>query len=178
MKKLVLVFALLFSIIGFSQEKVVVPKTFEDIEQVMLPYVKDMLDGAKQGVDFVIQETPLVIQQYIYYEASKEILIILLGLGFLTFINRYITRQVLVKSVDIPTTSKHFITFISKGNNYWLKIDTGYGNTTWEQLVYYILKYIFVIVGSIIIITNIVDTIKVVFFPKLFLVENFIHLIT
>ena len=62
--------------------------------------------------------------------------------------------------------------------NRWLRYDKDSDDSsTAEEIFYMIFKYVSIIIGIIIVITNIVTFVKVTFFPKLYLVEKFIELI-
>lgn len=177
MKKLVLVFMMLLTTVTFAQEEKVVEKS---LEQTIKPYVEDLLEAVESGVKWGAQEIPIVIQQYLMFEAVYYGLIVLLGFLFLTRLRVVLCKLVLKKSTEKPDTSnlKSYIDFKEIIPGYWLRYDSDKDDQfTIEQVAYPFLKFGSFIAGGIIVITNITTFIKVAFFPKLYLVEKFIALI-
>lgn len=184
MKKLILVLALFVVSFGYTQETQTQPEPvkskFESFEQMITPYVKELLDFAKQGAELVVSETPVVIKQYLYFTATKYWLYILLGLAFMTIINRYLRNQWTRFSEEKPESGeKSYIDYKKVGTNRWLRIDTDNDDSvTYNQVLYHVSKYLMMVIGFIVVTSNIVTAIKVTFFPKLFLLEKFIHLVS
>ena len=104
MKKLLLIFAMLVSTLTFAQEKEVTTKK-TTIEETLQPYVEQLLEAAESGVKWGAEEIPVVIQQYVMFEAVYYGLVLLLGIGFLTFLRRAMVNLVLVKSKEEPSTN-------------------------------------------------------------------------
>lgn len=164
--------------LGYTQETTTAPEP--SFEQIIKPYVQKALDVVETGAQFVMDETPIVIQQYVMFEATRLWAIVLLGFLFITLIRYWATGQVLTKSSanKKPEGTKSYHDYIYKGFGRWLKVDTDKNDYSLHQVWYYILNYSSIIAGSIIIIANIISAIKVTFFPKLYLVEKFIYLVS
>jgi len=169
MRKLILVLALFMVSFGYSQEKTK-PPTFEEI---LTPYVEKLLNFAEQGAEFVVTEIPEVIQQYIYFEAVTDWIGVLLGIGFIFFIRTYIEKRFLIKSEEEPSDSN----YSEQGKGYWLK-DSSYGEPSLGQVGFYATRVVGLFMGVIMVSVYLTDAIKVTFFPKLFLLEKFIHLVS
>jgi hypothetical protein len=181
MKQVFLTLIFFITTLGYSQETQTttqVPQSVETLEEVLTPYVKKLLNAAEQGVEFIADETPLVVQQYLLFEASISWLWVFLGILFITFIKSWLSKQFLVKSDEKPQTSKGYHEFFNMGNNMWLKRDTDSADYSVVEIWYSISKYSSILIGFIIILCNITTAIKVTFFPKLFLVEKFITLVS
>lgn len=117
----------------------------ESFEDIIKPYVERILNAAETGIEYVAQETPIVVQQYLMFEAVKlwtgvfsGILIILLGW--------YIYYK-MKKTKDFYDGE------------------------------YYIPPIVGGLLGIPISAFNIFSAIKVTFFPKLYLVQEFITLL-
>lgn len=159
---------------GQSQEQ---SDTTESFEELIKPYLKKILDGIEMGAEFVIEQTPLVIQEYIMFEAVKCGLIVALGLFFL-FGSKVIRRRLFaVTSESMPTSKRDKIYYKKVGKNSWLRMCRG-EEETGESFGFYAFKWVFNIVGIILLLVNTLPFVKVAFFPKLFLLEKFIHLVT
>ena len=76
MKKLITIMMLLFTITSFSQETNEV-KTFEE---TITPYINKVLKGIEQGVEMASEEIPIILKQYIMYEAVTSWLLISLSI--------------------------------------------------------------------------------------------------
>ena len=104
MKRVILVVIMLIGFIGYSQEKSETETS--TIEEVVAPYLQKVLGAMETGANFVVAEAPDVIKQYLMYEAVTNWLMVLLSLGFLSFIRIYISNKFTVKSVEEPTSSR------------------------------------------------------------------------
>lgn len=51
----------------------------QSFEEITKPYVEKLLEGIEQGVEFGIQEIPLVLKEYLVFESIKYGIIILAG---------------------------------------------------------------------------------------------------
>lgn len=170
MKKLILFITLtLTSFVNlFAQEVKSDTKSFEEI---IAPYLIDLLELVDAGTHLLIETVPEVILQYIYYTAVIEWMYVLLGILFITLFRIIGQNQATVKSKEKPTGE----TYYKVGKTRWLK--ESYSDVTGQQVLYYGSKILFPLIGIIIFFTHLSDAIKVTFFPKLFLLETFIHLI-
>jgi hypothetical protein len=185
MKKVFLVLVLLFGLQSFAQESKV-DEVVDKVEAVkaaipdgftgaIKPYVLRLLENVDNGVDFIITETPIVIRQYLYFEATRLWLIVFLGLGLITFIRISIESLTLKYSIGKPEGKYYSIgkSLFNKKHK-WLR--EGYDATP-EEVFYYFIKYFSLIFGVVLILVNTLDAIKVSFFPKLYLVEQFIDIV-
>ena len=196
MKKLLLVLALFVTSIGYTQDSEIakeVTKQLElakqtttevkaqlsGIEDVVKPYVKDFLEATKDGAKFLAKETPLVIQEYVVFEAVSLGLILLLGLMLIFGARPLINIFVLKKSVEDPRKDSESRCFYyeKKGADKWLRRDGDSGDVSVEEVLYWVVPALGWLSGTIVILVHITDFVKVAFFPKLFLVEKFIELI-
>lgn len=145
MKKVLLILLLLVSFTSVAQES----KSFEE---TLTPYVEKILNGIEQGVEFAQEEIPIVLQQYVMYEAVFSWLLILIS-----FIILFISLKI--------------------GNilNNKAKKENFYGEK--EK---YVVGRVFSYVGGIftfllLFFVNISTAIQATFFPKLFLVKEFLN---
>lgn len=177
MKKVLLVLMMLATTLTFAQENT--KKVEKTLEETIQPYVEKLLEAAENGVKWGTQEIPIVIQQYIMFEVVYYALLLVLGFGFLTFIRRILINLILKKSQEDPKISKEkgYIYYKQVRPGYWLRCDSDAGDSTFEEVAYIFAKVLPLVVGFVLIVTNIVDFVKVAFFPKLYLVEKFIQLI-
>ena len=179
MKKLFLLVALLLSGLTFAQEEVK-EKAVTTFNDIVKEWVQKALPAIESGAEFVIEETPIVIRQYLMFEAVYYGLIVLLGLLFLNPIRKILCNLVLKKSDTDPKTDreKSHIVYLEVSPKKWLRTDgDADDHVTFEQVAHTILKIGSYIAGSVIILVNIITFIKAAFFPKLYLVEKFIELI-
>ena len=182
MKKVLVLLVMFVGLTSFSQEKEIVEAVKESptFMGVIQPYVVELLGSVETGVEFMVTEVPIVIKQYLYFEATRLWLMILLGISISTLIRGVVSNFLLIKSEEKPKglTAKSYIGYKPMGLNRWLKIDTDDdGSLTFEEVMYPLSKMLLILIGCAIILVNILDAIKVTFFPKLFLVEKFIHLV-
>lgn len=145
MKKVLLVLLLFVSFTSVAQES----KSFEE---TLTPYVENILSGIEQGVEFAQEEIPIVLQQYVVYEAVYSWLLILTG-----FIILFICFKV-----------------GNKLNNKIKKL--GYGEIEEGDVIGMIFSYLGGIVTFLLLFfINISTAIQATFFSKLFLVKEFLN---
>ena len=175
MKKVLLLLALFIGTFGYTQEA---QTTKQTLENMIKPYVADFLDATKKGAEFVVDETPLVIKEYIVFESVSRAIVLFIGIYLMLLMKPILTRVLLVKSEKSPESDddSHWVKWVEKKPSRWLKTDSD-GDWAFEQFVYTVLPPISAIVGVIIFLSNIFAFVKVTFFPKLFLVEKFFELI-
>jgi len=138
-------------------------------EQLILPYIENALNAVETGAQFVFDEAPDVIRQYVLFKAVEKwsgglfgVLIFIIGV----FI---IPHRLTFK--EEPEEGKY--KQIMGGR--WIK--EAHYDISLEEGLYYTILPIATIVGTFITLRGLMDAIKVTFFPKLYLVETFIHLI-
>ncbi len=165
MRKLVLLFAMLISTLTFAQEKVVEDKS--SIQDVIKPYLEKTLQTLEKGAELVIDEVPLVIKEYLMFEATLYGLALFLGV-MLLFLRKKIANMWKVKSVEKPDSS-----YKKLKEGRWLQDE--YSSPV--EAFYYVTKYGMSLAGILTFCLNVVPFIKVTFFPKIYLIEKFIQLI-
>lgn len=157
MKKIfTLIFMLGIVILSFGQETTldkVVKNGTEMVETikdngntfigVVKPYIKQLIQGVEQGVDIIITEIPVIIQQYVTFNSIIAWLFVLFGI------------ILIILGIIIP---KKFEDFFDKPGMilFFMTVSGG---------------------GIYLFISNIIIAIKTTWFPKLYLVEQFYHLI-
>ena len=150
-----------------TKEEIIRP-TFENI---IAPYIQDALNFTKKGAQFVFAEAPDVIRQYIMYTAVDRWLGVLFSI-FIVVLGTIIIPKRLT-FVEEPDDGFKYHTIL--GGRY---IRYEYSMPTIEEIGYWVSMILGAIAGPIIFFNNITDAIKVTFFPKLYLVETFINVIT
>jgi len=148
-----------------------------EILKIAKPYIEKLMRSAEKGVDFVVEETPVVIKQYLYFETIIYWLLILFAISLMTIIRYGVKTIFYVKSKDKPTSDKRHVDYRYVSRDNWLRYDADDNDFTYEQVLTLIIDILFTLIGIIIILVNISDAIKVTFFPKLYLFEQFVHLI-
>jgi len=139
-------------------------------EELMIQYVGELAEGIKTGTDMLVAEAPIVIQQYLMFEAVRAWFYV--GLAIITFILGFIIIPRVVTVKDKPEEGNYSKVF---GDRY---IDSGYNAPTIEEVTYYSSRVLGALIGIIMFFHHILDAIKVTFFPKLYLVETFINIMS
>lgn len=152
MRKLLTLVLLLSGGLLFSQEQQTEANN-KSFEEILKPYVERTLEGLEKGVEYASQEVPIVLKQYVLYEAVSSWLIVLVSLIILIWFWVYTIK----KWKDEESW------FYGKYDNPGIHI-TVVGGIVVTTLT----------IG--VIFSNIDTAIKATFFPKLFLVEKFIEL--
>lgn len=146
MKKILFIALLLIGSIGNAQELQVETQSFQD---VLKPYLERTLEGIEKGVEYASEEIPVVLEQYVLYEAITNWITVLSG--FILIIGSW------------------------KFAIWWSRTD----DFDWEKGEYAIpivvQGIIFNIWGIVNIICYFYDAILTTFFPKLFLVKEFLN---
>jgi len=142
----------------------------ESFEEMITPYVIDALEAVKNGTQFVFEEAPDVIRQYVMFAAVSAWSSVILGIAII-FIGVYVLpRRITTK--EKPSDSDSYRQILS---GRWIKYSSY--DVVIEDIIYYVANTVGYIIGTAIFLCNILDAIKITFFPKLYLVETFIHLI-
>lgn len=179
MKKLItiLIIAIAFGVTAQDSTATVYDQVKESattFEEAVAPYVQKLMRGVETGVDFAVRETPIVIQQYLVYEA------IFYWTWILVSISMVIGSWRLSKSTTNSAKKAYENTVISTELSAWEqghlrdKRDEDLEASKWGALVFFGITSV---VASVIFFFNIFSAIKVTFFPKLYLVQKFIDLI-
>ena len=170
MKKILLILFMLFSTITFAQEK-----SFED---VITPYVEQLAKGVETGVEFVKTEAPIVIQSYLTFEAVRYGSILLLGILFIIFARSVAEVFFTKTSTSEPKLNSNTYKYINIRGNKWLRTDCDNDmEMSLQQVLLFITKWGMVLTGITIISCNILTFIKITWFPKLYLIEQFLNII-
>lgn len=145
-------------------------KTFEE---AVAPYVQKLMQGVETGVDFAVRETPIVIQQFLVYKAIFYWTWVLISLTMIIGSWRIRARIIeTAKALFERTAIGEELTELEQGNLRWrrdMKLsDSKEIGTTLFAVVSLVATLIFFI--------NIFSAIRVTFFPKLYLVQEFINL--
>jgi len=143
-------------------------------EDLMIQYVGELAEGIKSGTDMLVTEAPIVIQQYLMFEAVRAwfqvgIAIIVFILGFI-IIPRTVTEKVKPEKESYGPSYRKTL-----GGRY---LKDGSSAPTGEEIAYYASKVLGPLIGIVMFFHNILDAVKVTFFPKLYLVETFINIMT
>ena len=163
MKKLITIVVLLLTFTTFSQEKQVQKQSIEDI---IKPYLTKALDAGEKGVNFVADEAPVVIKQYLIFESLNYLFWIGIGLIIIT-IGINISNKFILTKEEMENTSNKYK--VSKSRYVY--------NNENNIMPYYILRISGYIIGLLLVTANIMSFIKVTFLPKLYLTEKFINLL-
>ena len=152
------------------------------LEEVLTPYLSRVLEGLDKGVEFVGEQVPIIVKQFLMFTAFKEGVNFLLGpiIMLLTFI-------ILIKGA--PKHTKENLEKFKETDKYQDASSMGY-KTVFGRIFYWdyyngggrlIISWIGVGVGSLIFLIvglpSLVEMVKIIFFPNLYLLEEFIHLV-
>lgn len=142
-------------------------------EEAVAPYVQKLMRGVETGVDFAVRETPIVIQQYLAYEAIFYWTWVLVSISMV--IGSWRLRGSIIKTAKKTAENTVISTELSEWEQGHLgdKRDRELEASKWGALVFF--RGVSVI-ATIIFFINIFSAIKVTFFPKLYLVQEFINL--
>jgi hypothetical protein len=189
MKKLLTLFMLIVTLSAFGQDSIVSQsnqivqsvdslsplflETASDIEIIIAPYLKGCLQTMSKGAEFMVEETPVVIQQYLLYNTVTS------GfwafLGFFTIIFTYPILKRLVTSSKPYENLSNYEENKQLGNRYLLIYKDS--DMTPREVVLKMGTPVFIIVGILLFFINIFEFIKLVFMPKLYLVEQFMSML-
>lgn len=168
MKKLLLILLLFVSFTSVAQES----KSFEE---TLTPYVEKILQGLEKGVEFAQEEIPIVLKQYVMYEAVMSWFLVLVGVFLMFGLPTISRKNATVKDVtkemegDLPAGES----YRKVKNNKYLR--TGRHTTTPDEFFHDVFPYFSIIVGVIIFFSAIHKAVLTTFFPKLFLVKEFLN---
>src|SRR5690554_6847558 len=142
-------------------------------EEAVAPYVQKLMQGVETGVDFAVRETPIVIQQYLVYEAIFYWTWILVSISMV--IGSWRLGGSIIKSAKKTAENTVISTEVSEWEQEHLRekrdreLETSKGGAL-------TLVVVVSIIASAIFFFSIFSAIKVTFFPKLYLVQEFINL--
>jgi|SRR5690554_3300559 len=178
MKKLITLLIIAMALGATAQDSTAtvydqVKESATTFEEAVAPYVQKLMRGVETGVDFAVRETPIVIRQYLVYEAIFHWTWILISVSMV------IGGWSLMKSTINSAKEIFENTVISEKLSEWDqghlrdKRDRELESSKWGALVFFgVVSVIAFVIFSL----NIFSAIKVTFFPKLYLVQEFINL--
>jgi hypothetical protein len=178
MKKLLLLILFITPNIFMGQNQNSAPPVEETFFDVARPYVEKILKGAEDGAEFLVTEAPMLIRQYVMFHAVYNSTLVMLSLFFIFFSTHLANWWFTVKG----TKDEDGVYQVNDDNKLYSRINkkrfivTGATEWSGEQVFYFFVRWGLRVVGVIMFFVNIMDAIKTVFFPKLFLVEKFIEL--
>ena len=178
MKKLLIIFILTLCTFSVSAQDVV--KEPSTVEETIMPYVQKILKAAEQGANFVVEETPLVVQQYVGFYSAQSLFFILMGILLIVRGRGLAAMLTAVKSKEEPSSEsqKSYIGYKKVSKDRWLRFDKDNDDSvTGEQVFFGIIQWVSGIVGIVLFFSYIMTFVKATFFPKLFIVERFIELL-
>lgn len=117
-------------------------KTFEE---TLTPYVEKVLQGLEKGIDYAQEEIPVVLYQYVTYEAVTSWMFVILGIA-------------LIYPIHVATKKAYK------------------NDPEWDTPIVF-LAYLCYMFPLLFISFNIMTAIQATFFPKLFLVKEFLNYI-
>ena len=120
----------------------------ENFFSIIKPYVEKLAKNVEEGVEFVKEEAPIIIEQYLIFTAVEYWIYI--AIGFIV---------------------------IGIGMGLFWYLGWLYNKHNGEEGIRWIPFVLGQIIGWSIIFSYLFDAIKVTWFPKLFLVEKFINLL-
>lgn len=163
MKKLLFIAICFITSISFAQTspdtltvaKVVeIPINTEGLEKsftdILKPYLEKTLTGLEKGAEYAVEEIPIILQQYVMYEAVISWFLSITGLLFILIPIIFIAR-----------------TFREKSNFDW--------NEESHAMPTIIISIFLFIAGMIMFCCNIETAILATWFPKLFIVKEFLN---
>lgn len=177
MKRLGILLILIFMNTGmYSQEEQVKKETEKTFESVLIPYVEELTNAVETGAEFIVQEAPVVVKQFLYFKAFESWFYIAVSLFLIFFLSLYLARSVVTKSDEEPKKE-------IRHNEKWYEIEKGYwavdvySDLGVSQAFYWISLIVIRIIGVFMFFDVIFTAVKVTFFPKLYLVERFLDLL-
>ena len=143
-------------------------------EEAVAPYVQKLMRGVETGVDFAVRETPIVIQQYLVYEAIFYWTWILVSISMV--IGGWKLRSITTKKATKLSENTVMSAELPEWEQTRIKekLSRDIQEYEFEGLMLFILP---TVVASAIFFFNIFSAVKVTFFPKLYLVQEFINLL-
>ena len=155
MKTKILFIALMITSLSFAQTDSTKVNNFQKTDEVLSEVVKKALTVAEKTGDFVIEQAPLLLQEFYAWHIFSKIFWIIFSI-ILIFIGRYLPNLWLHKSPIRSNSDEFFGKYIYDGFGTW---------------VFFSLS---IISGSVIMITNLYNLIYILVAPKLYLIDYFI----
>lgn len=176
MKYFIILVLVMISVTSFAQEKEQIVEADLSIESILLPYVQKLSSAVDTGAEFVVQEAPIVVKQFLYFRAFNEWFHVILAILCVTYLAKAVARFFVTKSAEAPEKESGYVKWYEIEKGYWapeLKTDvTAPEGFYWASIV------VIRVFGIILFFNTIFDAVKVTFFPKLYLVEEFINIVS
>ncbi|MBC7642121.1 MAG: hypothetical protein H7174_07265 [Flavobacterium sp.] len=155
MKQLFLTLLLSISLFANAQKDSTKVENFQKTDEVLSEVVKKALTVAEKTGDFVIEQAPLLLQEFYRWHICANIFGILLGL-FLCFL-----------AYKIP------LLWLSNDKDYYdTKFFSKYGDES--GMIAWIFFIIVVIIGAIFLFCSIYELVYILVAPKLYLIDYYI----
>jgi hypothetical protein len=185
MKKIIFSVIMLFSISSIGQVTETVKESPEEnsIESLLVGYVKEAtevskdlvsstLSIAEKAIEILIEQGSIIVTQYIIYTSISYGLKILLGIVLILWLPRRIYKEL---SIDSSIAEKHNKDIDESIETYKepkkVKVFNKYYNNTLNAVISNLVVLGGYVLGYSLVLFNIMTFIKVLFFPKLYLVE-------
>ena len=168
MKKLLLLLLLFVSFTSIGQET----KSFEE---TLTPYVEKILSGIEKGVEFAQDEIPIVVKQYLMYEAVYSWSLVLIGLILLFVLPIIFRKSTVIDEIteELDEQLRYDEKYKKLTNNKYLRVRNS--DLSGAEVLYYVLPGFSIFVGLMVFFWNIWTAVLITFFPKLFLVKEFLN---
>ena len=162
MKTKILFIALMITSLSFAQTDSTKVNNFQKTDEVLSEVVKKALIVAEKTGDFVIEQTPLLLQEFYNWHIASSILGITLGL-FIFLIGRYSPYLWITNKEDQGKNSSKFFKRYTSNSDYDDSIAPAY------------VIFVITTIGSIVILSiNLYNLIYILIAPKLYLIDYFI----
>ena len=162
MKTKILFIALMITSLSFAQTDSTKVNNFQKTDEVLSEVVKKALIVAEKTGDFVIEQAPLLLQEFYNWHIASSIFGITLGL-FIFLIGRYSPYLWITNKEDQGKNSSKFFKRYTSNSYYDDSITPAY------------IIFVITTIGSIVILSiNLYNLIYILIAPKLYLIDYFI----
>lgn len=153
MKKLFLLIILAFSLGINAQEKS--ESNFKKTDEVLSEIAKKALIAAEKTGDFVIEQAPILLQEFYTWHIWSDVFFILFGITLIVF------------AIRLP-----YIWLSKEKSNFDYKYFNRYGD---DGIVFAWITFVIgIIIGSVIVLMSSYDLAYIICAPKLYLIDYFI----
>lgn len=125
----------------------------ESVKEVLMPYLKSLLEAANKGIELAQQEIPLLVNEWLTYLAVKHWMLFILGIIMLLSTIPFVKMGLKESEKD------------------WLEQEDG------KIVISIVYSILMTIIGVLLISSNVMEAIQVTFFPRVYLLEQAINLI-
>lgn len=171
MKKIILLIVLAFSLnINAQVKDSIKVDSFQKTDEVLAEVVKKALVVAEKTGNFVIEQTPLVLQEFYRWHICSYILMILIFVIAQILISRVNRLFSYKNESELPKTNKRNYTLKKDGRWYYSDYSDGHSEAYGIASVAKILSWL-TYIGVFI---NLYQLVFILVAPKLYLIEYFI----